>query len=202
MSFLNPMLVWNIFLAFLPVLFSEKLLYVANKKILLFLLFFLWLIFWPNTFYVITDIIHLSTLEFYKTVAGSNYGEYLKIYSTNITNWINLLTIAIGVAYSIFCGFISERYVEKTIFQIFNFKSKNISKISFRFILSLASGFAIYIGRFLRLNSWDIFNIPKYINKFNLVGHNISFVIYFILSFALVIFILLNSNYLFNRGEV
>jgi uncharacterized membrane protein len=51
-------LLWNIFLAWMPYTFSK---YISNngagwKQILLF---GLWLLFLPNAFYIVTDLVHL-----------------------------------------------------------------------------------------------------------------------------------------------
>ena len=51
-------LVWNLFLAFVPVLFSELAL-TARQKWKGWLYTGLWLLFFPNAMYIVTDLFHL-----------------------------------------------------------------------------------------------------------------------------------------------
>ena len=63
-NFFNVMIVWNIFLAYLPLLFST-LVYKNRNKFTEIFKMFIWLIFWPNAIYVVTDYIHLQNIDFY-----------------------------------------------------------------------------------------------------------------------------------------
>jgi len=55
-------LIWNLFLAFLPWAFSS-LVFLKPKfqksKIIVFIVLFLWLLFFPNAPYIFTDLFHL-----------------------------------------------------------------------------------------------------------------------------------------------
>lgn len=51
-------LLWNLILAFLPYIFS--LLYIKDIGWLRHMFLFLWFIFLPNSFYIVTDFVHLS----------------------------------------------------------------------------------------------------------------------------------------------
>ena len=52
------MLVWNAFLSFLPRLFARHTALARSRQKRIWIMWaFLWLIFWPNTFYVSTDIV-------------------------------------------------------------------------------------------------------------------------------------------------
>ena len=53
---------WNLFLGFLPLWFSFWLDYSGNK-IKAWLLFAAWLVFFPNSMYIITDLFHLQKLH-------------------------------------------------------------------------------------------------------------------------------------------
>ena len=60
-------LVWNLFLAFLPYAITEWLWThsrVAKNKWKLMAAMILWLLFIPNSFYILTDLFHLDTFSF------------------------------------------------------------------------------------------------------------------------------------------
>ena len=61
-KFIHLMLIWNIFLSYLPLYISKKL--SKKKSIGNILLWLVWLLFIPNTFYMITDFIHIQQIQF------------------------------------------------------------------------------------------------------------------------------------------
>ena len=131
-------LLWNIFLAIIPYLISELLKIKPLKKSITLFGLFIWLLFLPNAPYLITDFIHLhhlkSTLIWY---------DLFMLFTFSFTG-IVIALISIHDVYVI----ISKLYSEK------------IANLSIIFI-SLLSGFGIYLGRFLRLNSWELFTNPS-----------------------------------------
>ncbi len=164
-SFLNIMLGWNIILAFIPVLlafvFNIKRREENNEishKIILVVIFLIWLLFFPNSFYVITDFIHLGGEEFYYQV-----GMYTGfIYIENLMGYLTLTHIFLGA----FISVIMACYSLKIIHQ---FLSENYS-ILITWIIIIAifilSSTGIYIGRFLRLQSWDVFRPVTVVSEF------------------------------------
>ena len=73
-------LVWNLFLAFVPYFFISYLkskISLQKSKIKALSLLFVWLLFLPNSFYLITDFIHLSQssnhLVWFDLVVFSSY---------------------------------------------------------------------------------------------------------------------------------
>ena len=65
-------LVWNLFLAYLPLLFAW-LAYKSHKRPLLIVgLAFLWLLFFPNAPYLVTDLIHLRHVDTGSTLVRSD----------------------------------------------------------------------------------------------------------------------------------
>ena len=73
-------LVWNLFLAFIPYFFISYLktqITIQKSKIKTLLLLFVWLLFLPNSFYLLTDLIHLSQssnhLVWFDLVVFSSY---------------------------------------------------------------------------------------------------------------------------------
>ncbi len=155
LSFLYVMMVWNMLLASLPLFFIEfsMLQYRKNKYIGAIVLGILWLIFFPNSAYMITDLIHIHSEKLLWIEASTRYSFNTgTIYSTEIVKWVKLLVIGIGVIYGILMGMESLNI-------FYRFLNQKIPKpISFLIIagVSLISGFAVYIGRFLRFNSWDL----------------------------------------------
>ncbi len=133
-------LIWNLFLALVPYFLSSSIhnnFFDSNKKIQNSIYTLIWLLFIPNTFYILTDFTHLhyyNALQFGLDLliisSFSFAGFYVGLLSLH---HMHLLTIA--------------KYGEK----IGNF-----------FILSISflSAFGIYLGRVLRFNSWDIISKP------------------------------------------
>lgn len=162
-------LIWNIFLAWVP--FYISLIYTNinfKSKIPKLLLGFSWLAFYPNAPYIITDFIHLSKYKFYE---NKPHGE---VFTSNFVMWYDFLLISIFVIIGLILAYISlslmHKHIEKS--------SNAIYGWIFIFIESLLSGFAIYLGRFLRLNSWEILSNPinlvsSIINNFGI--HSIVF---------------------------
>jgi uncharacterized membrane protein len=176
------MMVWNLVLAILPLLFSELLIKrIQNpKKGLSVLLGFLWLLFFPNAPYMITDFIHLNAIDFFPN----------QYYTTNLLDWIRLTHIGAGVFLGILSGLLS-------LYNIHRLLIKRKSKIATQVILvviSLLSGYAIYVGRFLRLNSWDILSpislAVKFINGMTLFSLFFSLLMAIFILFSYYIFYL------------
>lgn len=130
-------LLWNMFLAVIPYLISEFVKTKSLTKTKLLIYAGLWLLFLPNAPYMITDFIHLhhlkSTLVWY---------DLFMLFCFAFTG----LLIAI-ISINDFYNIILNNYTQK----IGN---------NFIALVSLLCGFGIYLGRFLRLNSWEIFTNP------------------------------------------
>ena len=130
-------LMWNLFLAAVPVLFSQLLLKKNKMKFKAVLLLILWLLFFPNAPYIITDFFHFKERP-------------------PIPKWFDLLIITCAAWNGLILGIISLLQVEA-------FLSRHVSKLKVNVIISssfLLCGFGIYLGRFLRFNSWDIITDP------------------------------------------
>lgn len=141
-SIFSLFIIWNIVLALIPFIISLKLLnYFQNegKSTVIYLVgIVFWFIFLPNAPYLVTDIIHV----------GENIGVPL---------WFDALTLFVSACAGILLGLYSLWHFEKLLFSKF---SKKISVFCF-YLAILFSSFGVYLGRFLRWNSWDIFTSPK-----------------------------------------
>lgn len=159
-SGLYPWLVWNAILATLPAvfahLFADRLAAGRRTAWLAVGWGVLWLLFWPNTFYLLTDVIHLSGTEFYSYDPGGQYGRSGSgwAYSTDIRVWASLLVTGMGVFYGLLMGVESYRVVHDALIP-------RIGRAASAALTVVASGLCalgLFIGRFLRLNSWDALN--------------------------------------------
>ncbi len=134
-------LVWNLFLAWIPLGLSAILLRLLQKQLwsnwLPVLVTFAWLIMLPNSFYMISDFIHIKEMSHAEVLYG-----------------VVVFTSFIFTAALI--GF-SSLYVVHV--ELRRRLSRQASAGIVAFIL-LACSFAIYLGRDLRWNSWDILINP------------------------------------------
>lgn len=174
-NFLHLMLVWNVFLATLPCIFAQLLPAVhRTSKVGAVILSLLWLFFFPNALYIVTDFIHISGTEFYW-----REGPYSPVtYATDIVAWTKLVHIGIGVFLGALAGLLSLYKIHQLLRQK---KGKIISIIAVA-LVCLLSGYAIYIGRFLRFNSWDILRPFSLLSE--LASHTDSFALSFSWLFA------------------
>mgnify|MGYP000902313829 FL=1 len=136
----GPDLIWNMILALIA--YDAAVLTTISKKQkwLYPLLLVVWLAFYPNTFYMLTDLVHMTWVGdtlwnpvsmrlFMAFVPSILFGVYCGIESWNIlrerwkwTWWLDMLAVV---------------------------------------ALSYLSSLAIYIGRYDRLNSWDLVTRPQ-----------------------------------------
>lgn len=127
----------NLFLAFIPWLFASFV-YVNNvsNKIILCIVMFFWLLFFPNAPYMLTDLIHLRVPQF-----------------RNAPLWYDLIMLLTFGFAGLYYGFISLQMIEEKISTVFNCRFAKWISMGFIYL----SCFGIYLGRFLRWNSWDLF---------------------------------------------
>ncbi len=177
----NLFFVWNIFLAFLPLLFSKMLgryLTRDTKKTgVVLLLAVLWLLFFPNAPYMVTDLIYFGDTAYFG--AGG--------YTTSVLAWAKLVYIGFGVLFGGLMGLGSLFEMHRIILKHKGKKAAYAAII----VTSLLSGFAIYIGRILRFNSWDVvrpaymlFRIKEELSSFSVV-FSLLFAAYTLGSYAL-----------------
>lgn len=140
----GPDLIWNMFLALVALDFSLIPYFIKNKAVKV-VAAILWLFFYPNTFYMLTDIVHMN---FTSSVLWDK--------SSLILYMLYVSSILFGVL----CGIESVKNIVVT------FKVKNYYiRMFFIAVLSFVSSFAIHIGRYARPNSWDIFTRPTVVIK-------------------------------------
>lgn len=136
---------WNLFLAWVPFLITgwlQKDIRLIERKRTFILLAGTWLLFIPNSFYIITDLFHLTHID-------------------SAPKWFDLLLLFSFAWNGLLLGILSVRKME--LFASLQF-GKPVSQV-FVFVVMWLSAFGIYIGRFLRFNSWDVL-----FNPFSLMG--------------------------------
>ncbi|MFT8362526.1 MAG: DUF1361 domain-containing protein [Sporolactobacillus sp.] len=182
-QFVHIMMIWNLFLAALPLVFAF--IYgkcLERKHVLLARLFgLLWLCFFPNSPYLITDFIHLQGITFIYDVPT----VYSAVsYSTALISWMSLLQIGIAVIAGICIGMLSFAIVIREI----DARWGRAIALLANLVFCLISGYSVYVGRFLRLNSWDIVNPMQLVHKLSLSINR--FTVEFSLLFAFFIFMI------------
>jgi uncharacterized membrane protein len=133
-------LVWNIFLAIIPYIISTFLVLRHEKfqnRWLLVCPFLAWLCFFPNAPYILTDLFHL------RPRAGVPF-------------WYDLALILFFAWSGLMLGYASLMDMQMII-------TRHFGRITGWIIVigSLILGsFGIYLGRYLRWNSWDVLSSP------------------------------------------
>lgn len=124
---------WNLFLAIIPLMISRQLYKWKKLNLTVFPVLFCWLLFLPNAPYIITDIFH-----FYERPP--------------VPKWFDLLLVTSAAWNGLMLGIVSLMQVEH--FLRLHLSSFKVNISIGAIILSCAYG--IYVGRFLRFNSWDV----------------------------------------------
>lgn len=135
-------LIWNLFLAWLPLAFAALLIIRLRRKgwghWQNIALSFLWLGFLPNSFYVLSDLIHLRS-----------------------TGEVSLLYDAVMFTSFVFNAFLAG-YMSVFLVHMALQHRRHLRDYAHAIIglVFLACGFAIYLGRYMRWNSWDVLVNP------------------------------------------
>ena len=135
-------LVWNIFLAWIPLgLAYAASVFAWNRKFLLFalpLISILWMLFFPNAPYILTDLQHLG---------------YPK---PDVPLWFDMLLLIWFAWTGLLLGVVSMFLMQDIVRRQFGRWAGWIFVLAAGVLCSLG----IYIERFLRWNSWDILFNP------------------------------------------
>ena len=129
--------IWNFFLAVVPLFVSRILRRFKKLNVASLFLLIGWLLFLPNAPYIITDIFH-----FYQRPP--------------VPYWYDLLLVTSAAWNGLIIRIVSLLQVEEFLRKCFS--SVVVNLIMATSIISCA--FGIYLGRFMRFNSWDILTKP------------------------------------------
>lgn len=137
-------ILWNLFLAFIPLALSVWLYrsQVKSRSLLWWAGFAVFIAFLPNAPYLLTDIIHL--------IRGTRY----------VATWVIALFFFPLHMAAILLGF--EAYVVSLINQAFYLKRIGLQHLTLwtELLTHGLCAIGIYLGRFHRFNSWDLVTDP------------------------------------------
>jgi len=147
---------WDMFLAWVPVGVAIVLDWIALGKdrlhaghyLLLLPVGMVWLFFYPNSGYLITEIVH--PFLHYKPAAGVSFFYEIEF-------WQHLFLFFSAGVIGLFLGFYSLFSVQELVKRQFG----RVIGWIFAVTVLLLSSYGIYIGRFIRWNSWDVFTRPR-----------------------------------------
>ncbi len=134
-------LVWNLFLAWLPLLFAtlacDHFKTGTRRNWRFGVLAVAWLLFFPNAPYIFTDLIHVTR-------------GWLQHF------WVDLTLILLCAFTGLVLGFVSLYLMQSVVARIYG------RAASWFFVAAVAglSSYGVYLGRFLRFNSWDVLTNP------------------------------------------
>jgi len=132
--------VWNLFLALVPFIcsiFIYKFFYNSKISILFAVSLLVWLAFFPNAPYIVTDLIHLKV-------------------RSKIPYWYDILLVFSFAFNGMILALASLRIIHIVLLK----KVGPFLTWVFLVLVFFLTGFGIYLGRFLRWNSWDLIRDP------------------------------------------
>ncbi|MBI3174883.1 MAG: DUF1361 domain-containing protein [Chloroflexi bacterium] len=136
-------LVWNLFLAWIPFLLAYAAYTLSWSRRWLYIVIpvtaFLWLIFFPNAPYILTDLQHLARQ------------------SVDTPLWYDVIMLVWFSWTGLLLGLVSMYLMHEILQRTFN----RTVGWGFVFLVSGLSSFGVYLGRFVRFNSWDILQDPS-----------------------------------------
>ncbi len=142
-------LAWNLFLAWIPFLIAYFTYTFPLRRPWIFLLMpiavILWLIFFPNAPYLLTDFIHLSY---------PNQQEIETWYDVLMLLWFSFTGLLLGVV----SLFMMQEIIRREIGRWVGW--------GFVTIVTALGSIGVYVGRFLRWDSWDILHHPLWVARF------------------------------------
>lgn len=170
-------LIWNLFLAWLPLLLAGALLRLLRTHLwsswLPVIVTLAWVVLLPNSFYMISDYVHIADMQDRDIVYG-------------------IVTFTAFIFTAALVGFASLYLVHAELLKRVRQRSASLIVA----VILLACSFAIYLGRDLRWNSWDVLVNPAGIlfdvsdRMLHPLGHPGTF------STTLSFFVLLGSLYI------
>ncbi|WP_179336657.1 DUF1361 domain-containing protein [Winogradskyella ludwigii] len=142
-SYFFLFLIWNVFLAIIPYTITMYLNTKPNiSKIKLAFWSLVWLAFLPNAPYIVTDLIHIRI------------GNHSLL-------WLDVLVVLSFTLSGLLLFFISIMDMQKLLKS--KFEKLPVEAVSI--VIIFLCGFGVYLGRFLRYNSWEIISQPHLLFK-------------------------------------
>jgi uncharacterized membrane protein len=130
---------WNLFLATVPLCMAHKMEY-AQSRTRGFIFGAIWLLFFTNSMYIVTDLFHLCERP-------------------EIPLWFDLILLLSAALNGVIMGYISLFKVEQWLKGFVPVKYITVMLFCILFLC----GYGIYLGRYLRWNSWDTLVQPHHL---------------------------------------
>lgn len=149
-SIFGLFLVWNLFLAGLPLFFAMWLRQVradGGNPLLQMFLFISWLLFFPNAMYIVTDLFHLKM-------------------RLPVPLWFDTILLFSAAWNGLLLGFKSLSVVQQLFTEMFNKTVGAMLAVGCMFL----AGYGIFLGRYIRWNSWDVVTNPLSLAS-DIAGH-------------------------------
>jgi uncharacterized membrane protein len=133
---------WNLILAWAPLALAFLLWRLdrgpgRGPRLLMLLVFGSWLLFFPNSPYIVSDLIHITP-------------------RSNVPVWYDAVMLFSFAWNGLMLGFVSLWIVQQLVAGWFG----RVASWIFVMVTLTATGFGIYLGRFQRWNSWDVLVDP------------------------------------------
>ncbi|SCX84977.1 DUF1361 domain-containing protein [Flavobacterium caeni] len=166
-------LVWNLILAAIPYLVTWYLgenPILATKKRVLLAFSAVWLLFLPNAPYLITDFLHFRR-------------------ETDMPEWFDILLLMAFAWNGLALAFCSMDAMQQFWARVWGVSTAWGMMLA----CCMLSGFGIYLGRFLRYNSWDLLchpwdllgDVTPLVLERESIGFSIGYGVFFFLSYGI-----------------
>jgi uncharacterized membrane protein len=132
-------LIWNLALAWIPFLLALAAYASARRPTSTAMLGLGWLLFFPNAPYIVTDFVHLSRVA-------------------PVPFWYDALTIGAFAATGLALGFASLYLMQCVVRDRVGVAASWLAVL----VACALGSVGIYLGRFVRANSWDVLTRPEW----------------------------------------
>lgn len=131
---------WNLLLALAPLFFAWVSMLISDLgwKHLALVVLLPWLLFLPNAPYILTDLLHLKA-------------------RTPVPLWFDLTMLLAFALTGLMLGYLSMVCAERVLLRVM----KRPWVMVIHGLVLFLCGFGIYLGRFLRWNSWEVATRPR-----------------------------------------
>ena len=136
-------LIWNLFLAWVPLVLAALAYRIATRRGALTRLVvvptaIVWLLFFPNAPYIVTDFVHLGQ------------------YHDRVPGWYDVMLIAWYAWTGLMLGVASLRLMQEIVTRA----AGRVAGWALVGLVTALGSIGIYLGRFLGWNSWNVFQAP------------------------------------------
>jgi uncharacterized membrane protein len=134
-------LLWNLFLAWIPFAIALQVYERYRRRAARLSLWaggLLWLVFFPNAPYIVTDLKYLRTW-------------------TGAPVWYDAVLLSAAAGCGLLLGFASLYLMQSVVRRALG----TVNAWLFAVVVLGLSSFGVYLGRFQRWNSWDVFTRPR-----------------------------------------